>query len=120
MTCGGIWIDENEVIDMVGAKMTNEEMVQFIKDIGRCELFHEMEDAKKLAHVYTTWSGYPRYLKAIRVSLVALGYDEEWVDTEFKEALDEYYLGGQAAIDNKEKLEMADMAGKMFADIMCI
>lgn len=105
---------------MINAKMTKDEMMQFIKDIGRCELFDEMEDAKNLAHVFTTWSGKSCYLKAVRVTLVTLGYDEQWVDTEFKNALEDYYYNGQAAIDNAEKMKMADLAGKVVAGVICI
>lgn len=39
------------------------------------------------------WNGYPRYIKAVRVSLVAMGYDEQWVDTEFRDAIEKKYLG---------------------------
>lgn len=100
---------------MIKTRMSQDEMMQFIKNVGRSELFEEMEDAKELAHVYTTWNGKSRYLKAVRASLIALGYDREWVDTDFKEAIEDYYYGEQAKIDNKAKLEMADSAASVLA-----
>lgn len=64
-------------------KMTEKEMMEFIRGVGRSELWDELKDRPKQ---------YPRYLKAVRVSLVELGYDEEWVDTTFREALESYYM----------------------------
>lgn len=70
--------------------MANEEMKDFIEKVGRTELFDEKEDLAnanyKLVRENTT--PYPRYLKAVRVSLVALGYDEKWVEGEFRDALE--------------------------------
>lgn len=37
---------------------------------------------------------YPRYLKAVRVTLVSLGFDKEWVNTDFRDALEAQYLEG--------------------------
>lgn len=69
--------------------MTEEEMNQYIDNIGRTELFDEIR------HIVSNppHHPYPRYLKAIRVSLVALGYDETWVNTTFRDALEKRYLG---------------------------
>jgi len=44
---------------------------------------------------------YPRYLKAVRVTLVSLGFDEEWVDTDFRDALEAQYLEGESWHDQK-------------------
>lgn len=66
------------------AVMSKEEMHRYINNIGRSELFEEIED-KNIK--------YPRFLKAIRVSLVAQGYDQCWVDSEFRTALEKKYLG---------------------------
>lgn len=74
------------------AVMDKDEMRSYIEAVGRTELYVEKEDAKKFAHNGTTWNGYPRYLKAIRVSLVAMGYDEHWVDTTFRDALEKEYM----------------------------
>ena len=64
--------------------MTEQKMMEYIKGIGRSELWDELEDRPK---------EYPRYLKAIRVSLVELGFDEEWVGTTFRTALEKEYMG---------------------------
>lgn len=67
--------------------MTKEEMDAFIEKIGRSELYDELESMNKAIPRIP----YSRYLKAVRVSLVALGYDEKWVDTEFRDALEKKY-----------------------------
>lgn len=36
---------------------------------------------------------YPRYLKAVRVTLISLGFDTHWVEHEFRTALEKKYLG---------------------------
>lgn len=64
--------------------MTEQKMMDYIKRIGRCELWDELKERPKK---------YPRYLKAIRVSLVELGFDEQWVDTTFRAALEKEYMG---------------------------
>lgn len=69
--------------------MSEDEMTEYINKIGRSELFDEIKDMKK-SNVY---QNYPYYLKAIRVSLIALGYDQQWVETTFKNALNKKYLG---------------------------
>ena len=67
---------------MENKKIMNEaQMLNYIEDIGRSELFEEMKTSRQ----------YPRYLKAIRVSLIALGYDSYWVEHEFRDALEERY-----------------------------
>lgn len=37
---------------------------------------------------------YHRYLKAVRVTLVSLGFDKEWVNTDFRDTLEAQYLEG--------------------------
>ena len=51
------------------------------------------------------WNGYPRYIKAVRVSLVEMGYDEQWVDTEFRDAIEKKYLGYNTQ-DEKQNWEI--------------
>lgn len=63
--------------------MTEQKMMTFIKSIGRSELWDELEERP---------NEYPRYLKAVRVSLIELGYDEQWVDTTFRTALEKEYM----------------------------
>ena len=77
------------------AIMDEDEMNKFIEKIGRCELYEEVQDSKlrRGERFNMQWNGYPRYIKAVRVSLVAMGYDEQWVDTEFRDAIEKKYLG---------------------------
>ena len=77
------------------ATMDEDEMNKFIESIGRTELYDEVHDSKlrRGDRLKMKWNGYPRYIKAIRVSLVAMGYDEQWVDTEFRDAIEMKYLG---------------------------
>ena len=63
--------------------MDKDEMNKFIENIGRTELYDEIHNS----------NGYPRYIKGVRASLVALGYDEEWVNSEFRDAIEKRYLG---------------------------
>lgn len=35
---------------------------------------------------------YSRYLKAVRVTLISLGFDDEWVENDFRDALEKEYL----------------------------
>jgi hypothetical protein len=77
------------------AIMDKDEMNKFIENIGRMELYDEVHDSKlrRGERLKMKWNGYPRYIKAIRVSLVEMGYDEQWVDTEFRDAIEMKYLG---------------------------
>lgn len=77
------------------AIMDEDEMNKFIENIGRMELYDEVHDSKLRIgeRLKMKWNGYPRYIKAIRVSLVEMGYDEQWVDTEFRDAIEMKYLG---------------------------
>lgn len=65
------------------AIMNKDKMNKFIENIGRTELYDEIHNS----------NGYPRYIKGVRASLVALGYDEKWVDSEFRNAIEKRYLG---------------------------
>lgn len=69
--------------------MTEEEMNTYIENIERTGLLAEVR------HIISNppHHPYPRYLKAICVSLVTLGYDETWVNTTFRDALEKRYLG---------------------------
>lgn len=77
------------------AMMTEEEMDVFIDKVARHELHQELEQMYIAQRACTDspvkW-GYPRYLKAVRASLVALGYDEDWVNGPFRTALERKYL----------------------------
>ena len=64
--------------------MSNEMMNEFIERIGRVELYDEMKQHP---------TRYPKYLKAVRVTLVELGFAEIWVGTTFRNALEKRYLG---------------------------
>jgi len=75
--------------------MDEDKMNSYINSIGREELYQEIEDvySDKYRLIRPNQSRpYPRYLKAIRVSLVTQGYDEQWVDTVFRDALEAKYL----------------------------
>lgn len=74
-------------------QMTAEEMQSFIEKVGRSELYEELEDLSKGEYklVRPNSNPYPRYLKAVRVSLIALGYDEGWVESTFRDALEARY-----------------------------
>lgn len=74
---------ENGMESDMEKTMDLDTMSSYIKSIGRCELWDELKERP---------NKYPRYLKAIRVSLVELGYDEEWVDTTFRGALEKKYM----------------------------
>lgn len=74
-----------------GPVMSQEQMYQYIEDIGRCELYDELEQNRS-PHAIFQKDRSLKYLKAIRASLIALGFSQEWVETEFKQALEERYL----------------------------
>ena len=77
------------------AVMNEKEMREYIDNIGRTELFDELEDVYSNKYILVRPNNphpYPRYLKAIMVSLVAQGYDGQWVGTEFRTALEKKYL----------------------------
>lgn len=69
-------------------KMSFEEMRDFLNKISRAD-FQENPII---------------YSKAIRVSLIALGYDEDWVNDEFREYLEttyEYFFDDFSSRKNK-------------------
>lgn len=76
---------------MKGMKLNEQATKELVEDIGRIELFDEIQSMER------AWPRipYPRYLKAVRVTLVSLGFDEEWVNTEFRDALEAKYLKKQ-------------------------
>lgn len=67
-------------------RMSKEEMNSFIDRISRTELLKEIDELSDRSIT-------PRYLKAIRVSLIELGYDSSWVESEFRESLEAKYMG---------------------------
>lgn len=75
-----------------GKRMSHNEMMRFIEDIGRRELFKELKGLRSKQHRRraTEYKG-SYYLKAVRVTLHSLGYDCQWVDGEFRDALENYY-----------------------------
>ena len=75
-----------------GKTMTEEEMNSFVKRVGRCELYDELKQIEELKGNPKYRIPDSRYLKAVKVSLVELGYDEEWVVTTFNDALRKEYL----------------------------
>ena len=82
-TCEHSWNNSSGVI------LTNEEMKNFIVKVGRSELFEELKQMSEGNAVMRIPSS--RYLKAIRATLHALGFDAKWIDTIFRDALEEYY-----------------------------
>ena len=55
--------------------MNKDELKTFLKHIGRTEMFEN----------------YRSYSKGVRVALINVGYDEKWVNGEFKDTLDAFY-----------------------------
>lgn len=60
---------------MAGRTMTEAEMTRLIRDLNRAEI----DQAPGV------------YLKAVRVTLEALGYDLTWLQDTFRPALESYY-----------------------------
>lgn len=75
---------------MNGIKLNEQATKELVNNIGREELFDEICSMKSAVPRIA----YPRYLKAVRVTLISLGFDEEWVDTDFRDALEAQYLEG--------------------------
>lgn len=73
-----------------GKKMSHDEMMRFIASIGRSELFEELR-ALKLGQRSRMERDSSYYMKAVRVTLSALGYDSDWIDDEFRTELEDYY-----------------------------
>lgn len=72
---------------LIKKKMSKKKMYEFIKSISRFELYEELE---RLCPGKP--SGKSAYLKAVRVTLISLGYDTHWVEGDFRHALETYYL----------------------------
>lgn len=68
--------------------MNENEMNDFIEKVGRSEVW---EEKRRIANGNLNYN-YPTYLKAVRVTLITLGYDQDWVETVFAPALDAKYL----------------------------
>lgn len=79
---------QERVNNMEKKIMTNEEMNTFIERVGRSEIW---EEKRRIANGNLNYN-YPTYLKAVRVTLITLGYDQDWVETVFAPALDAKYL----------------------------
>ena len=73
---------------MNGIKLNEQETKELVKNVSRVELFDEISSTKDIV----VKAPYPRYLKAVRVTLISLGFDEKWVDTDFRDALEAQYL----------------------------
>lgn len=73
---------------MYGIKLTKYEIEELVNDIARSELFEEIEAMKDPESKIS----YPRYLKAVRVTLISLGFDEDCVENDFRDALEKEYL----------------------------
>lgn len=74
--------------------MTDEQLAYFINNVGRLELFEELEDFRSGRYIlvrHNTPHPYPSYLKTIRATLVTLGDDEQWVESDFRDALEAKY-----------------------------
>lgn len=65
------------------AVMDEDEMTDFVQHVGSGELYDEMKDRPNRT---------PGYFKAVKATLLALGYDEQWVNTDLIEALERKYL----------------------------
>lgn len=66
------------------AVMDEDEMAEFVRRVGRSELFEEIKERPGKE---------PRYFRAVQATLTALGFDERWVYAELKEEMDKEYLG---------------------------
>ena len=73
---------------MNGLKLNEMATMELVDKVGWSELFDEISSMEKAMPKIT----YPRYLKAVRVMLVSLGFDEDWVDTDFRDELEAKYL----------------------------
>lgn len=73
---------------MNGIRLNEEATKELVNNIARKELFDEIRSMKSAVPRIS----YPRYLKAVRVTLVSIGFDEEWVNTDFRDALEAQYL----------------------------
>lgn len=58
--------------------MSTNDATTLVRRIGRCELYENT----------------PVYLKAVRTTMIELGYDPIWVENEFKKLLENEYVPG--------------------------
>ena len=65
------------------AVMDEDEMADFVRRVGRSELFEEMKERPGKE---------PRYFRAVQATLMALGYDERWVYAELDEEMNKEYF----------------------------
>ena len=110
---------------MVGARMSKREMTEFIERVGRSELYDEFrqmeEDGLWDTHTADWGAVTSRYLKAVRASLVALGYDEHWVNGEFRDALNARYpFPCRSDFDKRFAAEYEGVLTEMFAPVSAI
>lgn len=77
-----------------GKTMTNAQMTEFIKSIGRAELYDELNLMRTQERPFNMTQGL-FYLKGVCVTLVELGYDGDWVYGTFRAAFEEYYKKGK-------------------------
>jgi len=73
---------------MNGIKLNEWETKELVENIGRSELFEEINSMGSAMPRIK----YPRYLKAVRVTLISLGFDVNWVEEDFRTALEKKYL----------------------------
>lgn len=73
---------------MNGFKLNEKATKELVEKVGRMELFDEISSMEKAMPRIP----YPRYLKAVRATLVSLGFDEQWVENDFRDALEARYL----------------------------
>lgn len=65
------------------AVMDEDEMSNFVQQVGCKELYAEMKERPSQS---------PRYFKAVQATLLTLGYDERWVNSDLIDALKKEYL----------------------------
>lgn len=73
---------------MNGFKLNEKATKELVEKVGRTELFEEISSMGPAIPRIP----YPRYLKAVRVTLVSLGFDQDWVEGDFRDALEARYL----------------------------
>lgn len=78
-------------------KMSEKEVEYFLSHIVREEMLEDIYDAVNKRGFYGEGIGhkYPRYLKAVKVSVVTFGFDCQWVYGEFDERLSEKYYNSK-------------------------
>lgn len=103
----------SELVKKISAPIMNHsDMMKFIDGIRRVELEEEIETYKNA----TPRIPYPRYLKAVRVTLISLGYCQTWVETVFRDALEEKYLGYK--IESEKEQNKTDIPKEQYINIV--